>query len=93
MQIAVLFAFQAIGRLKWPLERDTVSVILSECHKSEVAPIVFTTLAFRGWARYVGVARLPEVPIDKQTQLPVGGSQCHLLVQPQTLRTGAFCTS
>jgi hypothetical protein len=40
MQIAVLCAFQAIGGLKQPLERGTVSGILSECPKSEVAPTV-----------------------------------------------------
>lgn len=40
MQIAVLCAFQAIEGLKQPLERGTVSGILSECPKSEVAPII-----------------------------------------------------
>lgn len=40
MQIAVLCAFQAIGVLKQPLERGTVSGLLSECSKSEIAPTV-----------------------------------------------------
>jgi hypothetical protein len=38
MQIAILCACQAIRGLKQPLERGTVSGILSECPKSEVAP-------------------------------------------------------